>query len=156
MAPQARPRASAATTLSLSRSGAAIRENMPDNPCVPTSWGDLIDKITILEIKVARLPTQSARANATKELELLADIAAPVLAKAEVADMVTRLRALNQALWDIEDRIREHERAANFDEQFISLARAVYRRNDERGAVKRELNLALGSNLIEEKSYKTY
>ena len=129
---------------------------MPDNPRVPTSWGELIDKITILEIKAARLPTESARANATKELELLADIAAPVLANLEVADLVARLRALNQALWDIEDRIREHERAANFDAQFISLARAVYRRNDERGAVKRELNLALGSNLVEEKSYKPY
>jgi hypothetical protein len=69
---------------------------------------------------------------------------------------VTRLKALNQALWEIEDRIREHERAGTFDAAFIALARSVYRRNDERGTVKRELNLVLGSGLIEEKSYKPY
>ena len=70
--------------------------------------------------------------------------------------LAARLKNLNQALWEIEDRIRAHERAANFDAAFIALARAVYHRNDERGAVKRELNLALGSALIEEKSYQPY
>ncbi len=125
-------------------------------PHVPTSWGEVIDKITILEIKVARLPTEAARANAAKELKLLRDVAAPVLANAEIADLVARLKTLNELLWDTEDRIREHERAANFDSAFIALARAVYHNNDERGAVKRELNLALGSVLIEEKSYQPY
>jgi hypothetical protein len=129
---------------------------MTDLPHAPTSWGEVIDKLTILEIKVARLPTQDARANAARELELLSRIAAPVLAQAQIADLVTRLKALNEALWEIEDRIREHERAGDFGASFVELARAVYHRNDERGAVKRALNLALGSALIEEKSYQPY
>ncbi|MBA2588080.1 MAG: hypothetical protein H0U98_05580 [Alphaproteobacteria bacterium] len=128
----------------------------PTIPHVPTSWGELIDKITILEIKVERLEGEAARANAARELALLREIAGPVLARGDIAEPVTRLKAVNQALWEIEDRIREHERSATFDAAFIELARSVYRRNDERGAVKRELNLALGSGLIEEKSYKPY
>jgi len=129
---------------------------MTSIPYVPVPWGEVIDKITILEIKVVRLPTESARANAARELKLLRDIAAPVLAKMETAGPMARLKALNETLWEIEDRIREHERAANFDAAFITLARAIYRRNDERGAVKRELDLALGSALVEEKSYQPY
>ena len=129
---------------------------MANIPHVPTSWGEVIDKITILEIKVARLPTQAARANAAHELELLKAIATPVLAKAATASLAARLKTLNETLWDIEDRIRDHERAGDFGPSFVELARAVYHRNDERGAVKRELNLALGSVLIEEKSYKPY
>ena len=125
-------------------------------PHVPTSWGEVVDKITILEIKAVRLPTEAARANAAKELKLLSDIAEPVLAKAEIAALVARLKALNEALWEIEDSIREHERTADFDAAFIALARAIYHRNDERGRVKRELNLILGSALIEEKSYRPY
>lgn len=125
-------------------------------PHVPTSWGELIDKITILEIKVERLESESARANATHELGLLREIAGPVLARGQTAGLVERLKNLNQALWEIEDQIREHERSAIFDAAFIQLARSVYKTNDERGAVKRELNLALGSGLIEEKSYKPY
>ena len=125
-------------------------------PKVPTSWGELIDKITILEIKVERLTSEQAKANAAKELGLLREIAGPVLAGRETQALVARLKALNETLWEIEDRIRDHERSGNFDTAFIELARAVYHRNDERGAVKRELNLALGSGLIEEKSYKPY
>ena len=125
-------------------------------PHVPTSWGELIDKITILEIKVERLESESARANAAHELSLLREIAGPVLARGQTTALVARLKKLNQALWEIEDRIREHERAGTFDAAFIQLARSVYKTNDERGAVKRELNLALGSGLIEEKSYKPY
>jgi hypothetical protein len=125
-------------------------------PHVPTSWGELIDKITILEIKVERLTAAQARANAARELGLLREIAGPVLAGAETAALAARLKTLNESLWEIEDRIRDHERSATFDAAFIELARSVYRRNDERGAVKRELNLALGSELIEEKSYKPY
>jgi len=129
---------------------------MTDIPLIPASWGEVIDKITILEIKVERLAAETARCNAAHELKLLRDVAAPVLAKTEIAELVARLRALNGALWEIEDRIRAHERTAQFDAEFITLARAVYHRNDERGAVKRELNLALGSALIEEKSYQPY
>ena len=125
-------------------------------PHVPTSWGELIDKITILEIKVERLTSDEARANAARELGLLREIAGPVLAGSEMAALVARLKALNESLWEIEDHIRDHERSATFDAAFIALARSVYQRNDERGAVKREINLALGSELIEEKSYKPY
>ena len=123
-------------------------------PLAPTSWGELLDKITILQIKTERLPTQNARDNAAKELGLLQDIAAPVLARA--ATLLARLKALNEALWEIEERIREHERRGLFDAEFIELARSVYKSNDERGRIKREINLALGSELVEEKSYKPY
>lgn len=131
---------------------------MPDDPLplphVPTSWGELLDKITILEIKVARLSTDTARANAGKELALLSAIAAPVWDR--VAAIAATLKALNEQLWEIEDRIREQERANSFGADFIALARAVYRTNDERGRIKRQINLALGSSLIEEKSYQPY
>jgi hypothetical protein len=130
--------------------------SMTDIVLVPTSWGEVIDKITILEIKVARLPTDVARANAAKELKLLSDIAAPALGKPEAQTLMVRLKGLNEALWEIEDSIREHERKADFGTQFITLARAVYHRNDERGAIKRQLNLLLGSGLVEEKSYAPY
>lgn len=125
-------------------------------PQVPLSWGELIDKITILEIKVTRLPAEQARLNAAKELTLLREIAGPVLAAPETAALVARLKALNEALWEIEDRIRDHERSGNFDSGFVELARSVYRHNDERGRMKRDINLALGSGLIEEKSYPSY
>ena len=123
-------------------------------PHAPISWGELLDKITILQIKTERLPTQPARANAAKELGLLQEIAAPALVRARV--LLAQLKALNEDLWHIEDQIREHERRGDFDAGFIALARSVYKRNDERGRIKREINLTLGSELIEEKSYKPY
>ena len=127
-----------------------------DMPYVPVSWGELLDKIAILEIKTERLTSPQARANAANELALLHEIAHPVMASGKAAAPMARLKLLNQALWDIEDRIRDHERAGDFGPGFVELARSVYRRNDERGALKREINLALGSALIEEKSYKPY
>ena len=127
-----------------------------DMPYAPVSWGELLDKIAILEIKTERLDNPQARANAMRELELLREIAHPVMASGKAAAPMARLKQLNQALWDIEDRIRDHERAGDFGPSFVELARSVYRRNDERGALKREINLALGSALIEEKSYKPY
>ena len=127
-----------------------------DMPYVPVSWGELLDKIAILEIKTERLDNPQARANAMRELELLREIAHPVMASGRAGDPIARLKLVNQALWDIEDRIRDHERAGDFGPGFVELARSVYRRNDERGALKREINLALGSALIEEKSYKPY
>lgn len=125
-------------------------------PYVPVSWGELLDKIVILEIKTERLTAAQARANAMRELELLREIAHPVMANGQAAASMARLKLVNLALWDIEDRIRDHERAGDFGPGFVELARSVYRRNDERGALKREINLALGSALIEEKSYKPY
>jgi hypothetical protein len=133
---------------------------VPAIPQAPLSWGELIDRITILEIKSERLSTALARANATKEAALLREIAGPVLAAGQahenVSALAARLKGLNEALWDIEDSIRDHERRRVFDDAFIALARSVYQRNDERGRVKREINLALGSGLIEEKSYQPY
>jgi hypothetical protein len=125
-------------------------------PQIPISWGELIDKITILEIKADRLPTAEARANAMTELDLLQGIAGPVLERVEVGTLAIQLKALNEALWDIEDKIRDHERAGDFGGAFVELARSVYKNNDVRGAIKRQINLALGSSLIEEKSYKPY
>lgn len=125
-------------------------------PHVPISWGELIDKITILEIKAEKLAEASARANAAHELGLLREIAAPVLENAQIAAFANQLRLQNEALWDIEDRIRDKERAGEFDGDFIALARSVYQSNDRRGALKRDINLALGSSLVEEKSYRPY
>ena len=127
-----------------------------DMPYVPVSWGELLDKIVILEIKTERLTSSQARANAARELALLGEIAHPVMAGGQAAALVARLKHLNQVLWDIEDQIRDHERAGDFGPGFVELARSVYRHNDQRGALKREINLALGSALIEEKSYKPY
>lgn len=123
----------------------------------PVSPGELIDKITILEIKSEQIADPSKLANVRKELELLLavwrdDTAAAVDIGAERA----RLKAVNQALWDIEDRIRLKEKAQAFDAEFIELARAVYFQNDDRAAIKREINLKLGSQLVEEKSYQNY
>lgn len=134
----------------------AQKSPLGEIPHVPTSWGEVIDKITILEIKVARLPTQEARTNAGRELALLQAVAQPALAADGVAALAARLKGLNETLWEIEDLIRDHERSGNFDAAFVALARSVYKRNDERGAVKRELNRVLGSVLIEEKGYKPY
>jgi len=126
-------------------------------PHVPISWGELLDKISILEIKSERLTAEAALANASKELGLLRAIAEPVLAgDARAKDLASRLKTLNETLWDIEDRIRAKEAAAQFDPEFIELARMIYRRNDERGALKREINLRLASELVEEKSYTRY
>jgi hypothetical protein len=123
-------------------------------PLVPVSWGELIDKITILEIKRARLGGEAVLANVGRELEALSAIAAPVLADDETArHLMARLKVLNGVLWDIENAIRAKEAANSFDAEFVELARAIYKRNDERAALKRKLNLQLGSELIEEKNY---
>ena len=126
-------------------------------PHVPVSWGELIDKITILQIKRERLESQSALANVKRELDALSVLADPVLAGDAQATAVTaKLKAVNESLWDIEDRIRAKESAKAFDAEFIELARSVYIRNDERAALKKQLNIRLASELTEEKSYKPY
>jgi len=123
-------------------------------PYVPVSWGELIDKLTILEIKSERIVMTAAAVNIRKELSLLRGIAKPLLdADEAVAKLSTCLKALNEILWDIEQRIRAKEAAGQFDKEFIELARSVYKRNDERGALKRQINLQLRSELLEEKSY---
>ena len=127
------------------------------NPCVPVSWGELIDKITILEIKSARLADPSALNNVKKELSLLMEKASPMLAgSSRVASLKSELNDANKSLWDIEDRIREKERVRMFDAEFIELARAIYKTNDRRAEIKRHINIHLASDLVEEKSYQKY
>ncbi len=124
---------------------------------VPVSFGELIDKITILEIKSKQMSDPAKLANVRNELQQLnATWAAHPASATDIADERARLLAVNEALWGIEDRIRLKEKAQAFDQEFIDLARSVYFRNDERAAVKREINLKLGSQLVEEKSYQDY
>ncbi len=124
---------------------------------VQTAPGEFLDRLVILEIKSERIADPGKLANVRRELELLrATWAASPLAARDVAASVAALKAVNEALWEIEDRIRACEAEARFDAEFIDLARSVYRTNDRRAAIKRELNLALGSDLLEEKSYTEY
>ncbi len=124
---------------------------------VPISPGELLDKITILRIKSARMRDAAKLQNVRLELELLektwreSGCATPEVAADEQA-----LQAVNERLWDIEDRIREQEAARTFEATFIELARAVYIENDERAAIKKRVNLKLGSRIVEEKSYQPY
>jgi hypothetical protein len=123
----------------------------------PISHGELIDKITILEIKSARIGDPAKLANVRTELDLLNGIwAADPISAVDIAAERARLKHVNETLWDIEDRIRLKEKAQAFDAEFIELARAVYFQNDDRAAVKREINVKLGSQLVEEKSYENY
>lgn len=127
---------------------------MTDLPHVPVSWGELLDKITILEIKRERIGDAAARGNVVRELEMLEEIAASAMQRGGILSLIDRLRGVNAALWDIEDAIREEDAAGRFGAEFVALARAVYTRNDERAAIKRAISAALGSALVEEKSYK--
>ena len=124
---------------------------------VPVSPGEVLDKITILRIKAARITDAAKLANVRRELELLERTwaSSPYGAK-DVAKDEAALQAVNERLWDIEDRIRDKERATSFDAGFIELARAVYIENDERAAIKKRVNTALGSTIVEEKSYAQY
>jgi hypothetical protein len=123
------------------------------SPSVPVSWGELLDKITILEIKRARIARNEARANVEREHRLLGAIGATVLDRGDVAPLFDALRRINEQLWEIEDAIRAEEAEARFGDEFVRLARSVYKRNDERAAIKRRINALLGSELVEEKSY---
>ena len=123
----------------------------------PVSYGELIDKITILEIKSRRITDAVKLANVRNELDLLnATWANDAASRTDISSERAHLLAVNELLWDIEDRIRLKEKAQAFDAEFVELARAVYFRNDERAAVKRDINLKLGSTLVEEKSYEDY
>lgn len=120
----------------------------------PVSLGEIIDKITILEIKVKRLSGE-ARLNASKELSALN----ACLTKAGAAideETINQLRKINLNLWETEDRIREKERLNDFGSEFIEIARSVYKQNDQRASIKRQINILHGSELVEEKSYRSY
>ena len=126
-------------------------------PSVPISWGELADKITILEIKSELLSSVSARENAKKELARLVAIWEPVERdNRNAAGLKMALKHTNKTLWQIEDDIREKEAQKCFDDEFIALARAVYKTNDERARIKRQLNMLLKSEIIEEKQYSAY
>ena len=125
-------------------------------PVVPISWGELIDKITILEIKELKIDSITANKNIRKELKHLLDIANLNNMPEEIKSLKTELKNVNLRLWDVEDSIREKELASEFDKAFIELARSVYRLNDVRAKTKQSINLILQSELVEEKSYKDF
>jgi hypothetical protein len=124
---------------------------------VPISPGELLDRLTILEIKSERIADPAKRAHVEIEWAAVATRAADLLSEdAEVIRLKGEIRAVNQALWEIEDAIRDHERRQDFGPEFVALARAVYRTNDRRAALKRAVNDRLGSAIVEEKSYTVY
>ena len=125
-------------------------------PFVPISWGELLDKITILEIKDLKISTTNAKENIRKELKYLLDIANLNNMPEEIQSLKIELKNVNLNLWEIEDSIREKELAGEFDQVFIELARSVYRLNDVRAKIKQSINSILRSELVEEKSYKDF
>ena len=126
-------------------------------PYAPISIGELVDKITILEIKARRLRDPRKRDAVSKELSLLNEIDYAMGERGVTIKAVKdELRQVNEALWDIEDRIRDCEREQSFGEEFIQLARAVYKTNDRRAELKRRINEISGSALMEVKSHAVY
>ena len=126
-------------------------------PLIPVSWGELFDKITILEIKIENLQEKNALNNVKTEHDQLNTIYNNNFLKDEIARVLFNdLKEINQKLWDIEDKIRDKERSKKFDKEFIELARNVYFTNDERSKIKRNINETFESKIIEEKSYSKY
>jgi hypothetical protein len=124
---------------------------------VPISPGELLDKITILRIKAARMSDAAKVANVRHELALLEKVWTDSGAAAvDLGPEEANLTRVNEALWVIEDDIRDEEHAGRFGPKFIDLARAVYVTNDERAAIKKRINTLLGSSIVEEKSYRPY
>jgi hypothetical protein len=124
---------------------------------VPVSFGELLDKIAILQIKSERIADAGKLANVRKELEALSTtwMAHPA-AQQHLVELRADLKAVNERLWDIEDEIRDCERRQDFGAEFVRLARAVYHENDQRARIKKDINQALGSAYVEEKSYQDY
>jgi hypothetical protein len=124
---------------------------------VPVSPGELLDKITILRIKSQRMTDPVKLANVRIELHALEEVWRDSrFSQTEVAADIEALQTVNERLWRIEDDIREQERRKDFGAEFVRLARAVYVENDARAAIKRRINVNLGSNIVEEKSYASY
>lgn len=124
---------------------------------VPVSPGELLDKITILEIKAERITDEAKLRNVKVELALLIQTWEQSSVDHDaVLSLRQTLKEINQALWDIEDRIRVKEAKKEFDQEFVDLARSVYVQNDQRAAAKKEINVLLGSRIVEEKSYAEY
>ena len=126
-------------------------------PLIPISWGELFDKMTILQIKLKNLKTKSALKNVKTEYDQLRKIFDKNFSKnTNAKKLFSDLTKINHKLWEIEDLIRDKERNKTFDEEFIKLARSVYFTNDDRARIKRTINDTLGSEIIEEKSYSDY
>ncbi len=124
---------------------------------VPVSWGELLDKISILEIKKERIANPEKVKNVSHELVLLSQVRdCDIDGTEEILALCRDLKEVNVSLWDIEDDIRMCEKANDFGEDFVALARAVYKTNDRRAELKYKLNKLLGSDVIEEKSYEEY
>ena len=124
---------------------------------VAVSYGEFLDKLTILTIKSERIKDAAKLKNIKLELKILEnEWAASKKSNIDISEELHKLKAINERLWDIEDHIREKERNKEFDQKFIELARSVYFSNDERARIKRLINEKLGSELIEEKSYSDY
>ena len=124
---------------------------------VPVSVGEVLDKITILQIKLAHISDGAKRGNSQNELDaLLPLVASDAFTTDQMQGLMAELKAVNEVLWKIEDDIREKEAAKTFNAEFIRLARSVYITNDKRAEIKKLINLATGSDLVEEKSYESY
>lgn len=124
---------------------------------IPISPGEMLDKITILEIKSERIVEEEKLINVRKELTMLSDLWTKLVTEdAPLLSMRSELKEINETLWDVEDDIRDEERNQQFGEQFIKLARSVYFTNDKRSDVKKRINLHLNSDIVEEKSYQKY
>ncbi len=124
---------------------------------VPVSPGELIDKITILEIKAARFRDAGKRRNVARDLARLAAVRdASLAASAALAALAAELKAVNERLWEVEDGLRQHEARGDFGAEFVTLARAVYQNNDRRSALKRRIDELLGAAIVEEKEYAAY
>lgn len=127
-----------------------------DNVMAPVSPGELLDKITILEIKSERIDDAEKLKNVRYELELLSKLWTQAVPQIDVSQERQQLKSVNEELWVIEDDIRDKERDKAFDERFVELARSVYFTNDRRAALKKVVNQKLGSAIVEEKSYSDY
>jgi hypothetical protein len=126
-------------------------------PMLPVAWGEVFDKLTILQIKSEKLSDATKLSNVERERYEIEQVVADLSPFSEsLDDLVGKLKAVNTELWDIEEGKRDCERRQSFDEKFIQLARQVYIKNDYRAAIKKQINQLLGSALVEEKSYSSY
>ena len=123
---------------------------------VPVSPGELLDKISILEIKAERIDDRKKLENVRHELNVLCEVRHALAPSAALSALTAELKSVNESLWDVEDALRDCERRLKFGPRFVELARSVYRHNDRRSVLKRQINELLGSRLVEEKAYAPY
>lgn len=132
-------------------------KNAYELPLLPIAWGEVIDKLTILEIKIEKIKSPDAQMNVKRELEIIENcIKSTMRSLLDFAELKQQLSVVNRALWEVEDKIREKEHKKEFDDEFIQLARSVYIQNDERARIKKSINVLCRSYIVEEKSYISY